>query len=493
LPGRFPLVALVIADGWGCAPAGPGNAVALARTPVFDELLARFPHTELEASGAAVGLPDGQMGNSEVGHLTIGSGRHLYQDLQRVNNAIELGELGTLPAIEAAFARGRRVHLVGLVSRGGVHSHLDHLRALLELAPADTWIHAFTDGRDVSPHAALDDLAVLPQGKMATVAGRYYAMDRDNRLERTQRALDALMLGLGDHAPSALDAVQVSYDIGITDEFIEPTVIDGTPRIEPGDTVVFFNFRPDRVRQLSRALLAGGVDLTTMTRYEDDIDSHVVFGEQVVPATLAEVLSAAGIRQLHAAESEKYAHVTYFFNGGREEEWPGETRILVPSRRDVPSYDLAPAMSAAEVAERFCAEIGQGYGFGLVNFANPDMVGHTGVIPAVVAAVEETDRCLARVVECVTSLGGVCLVTADHGNAEQLLEPDGTSPHTAHTTNLVPFVITAEGELRGGGELADIAPTVLSLLGVQESERMSGKDLLKHSERSLRVESAGLH
>ena len=240
-----------------------------------------------------------------------------------------------------------------------MHSHIDHLRALLELAPADTWIHAFTDGRDVSPHAALEDLATLPQERIATVAGRYYAMDRDNRLERTQKALDALMLGLGDHAASALDAVQASYDAGVTDEFIEPIVIDGTPRIEPGDTVIFFNFRPDRARQLSRALLAGGVDLTTMTRYGDDIDSHVVFDEQMVPDTLAEVLSDAGIRQLHVAESEKYAHVTYFFNGGREAEWAGETRILVPSRRDVPSYDLAPAMSADEVADRFCAEIGE--------------------------------------------------------------------------------------------------------------------------------------
>ncbi|HEX4520057.1 MAG TPA: 2,3-bisphosphoglycerate-independent phosphoglycerate mutase [Gaiellaceae bacterium] len=493
MPGRFPLVALVIADGWGQAPRGPGNAVTLARTPVFDSLVAQYPHTLLEASGAAVGLPDGQMGNSEVGHLTIGAGRHLHQDLERVNKAIENGSLTHLPAIEAAFSRGRRLHLVGLVSRGGVHSHLDHLRALLDAAPADTWIHAFTDGRDVSPHAALGDLATLPQDRIATVAGRYWAMDRDNRVERTQKALDALMLGLGDHATNALDAVRASYDAGITDEFVEPTVIDGTPRIEPDDTVIFFNFRPDRARQLSRAFLEAGVDLTTMTRYGDDIDSHVVFGEQVVPHTLAEVLSGAGVRQLHVAESEKYAHVTYFFNGGREDEWAGETRILVPSRRDVPSYDLAPAMSADEVAERFCTEIGDGYGFGLVNFANPDMVGHTGVIPAVVAAVEETDRCVGRVVERVTSLGGVCLVTADHGNAEQLLEADGVSPHTAHTTNLVPFILTADAELRGGGELADLAPTVLSLLGVQESEQMSGKDLLKHSESSLRVESTGLH
>ena len=493
MPGRFPLVALVIADGWGCAPPGPGNAVELAETPVFDDLFARFPHATLEASGPAVGLPAGQMGNSEVGHLTIGSGRHLYQDLERVNNAVADGSLAFDPAIEAAFARGRRVHLVGLVSHGGVHSHIEHLRALLEIAPADTWIHAFTDGRDVSPHAALHDLATLPVERIATVAGRYYAMDRDNRAERTQRAVDALMGGTGVHAGSALEAIQASYDAGITDEFVEPTVIDGTPRIEPGDSVIFFNFRPDRARQLSHALIASGVDLTTMTRYGDDIDSHVVFGEQVVGDTLAEVLSHAGIRQLHVAESEKYAHVTYFFNGGREEEWPGETRILVPSRRDVPSYDFAPAMSAAEVAERFCSEVGNGYGFALVNFANPDMVGHTGVIPAVVAAVEATDRAVGRVVERVASLGGVCLVTADHGNAEQLLEADGVSPHTAHTTNPVPFILTAEDELRRGGELADIAPTVLSLLGVKESERMSGKDLLKDSESSLRVEGAGLH
>ena len=399
----------MIADGWGCAPPGPGNAVSLAETPVFDDLLARYPHTTLEASGEAVGVPDGQMGNSEVGHLTLGSGRRLYQDLVRVNKAVSDGTLGENEALKAAFARGRRVHLIGLVSQGGVHSHIDHLRALLELAPEDTWIHAFTDGRDVSPHAALEDLATLPQDRIATVAGRYWAMDRDNRDDRTQKAMNALMLGLGPRADSALDAIRASYEAGITDEFVEPTVIEGTPRIEPGDTVVFFNFRPDRARQLSRALLAAGVDLTTMTRYASDIASHVMFAEQRVEETLAEVLAEAGIRQLHVAETEKYAHVTYFFNGGVESEWPGETRILVPSPRDVPSYDLKPEMSADEVADRFCAEVGDGYGFAVVNFANPDMVGHTGVIPAVVKAVETTDRCLGRVVEKVTSLGGVCL------------------------------------------------------------------------------------
>jgi 2,3-bisphosphoglycerate-independent phosphoglycerate mutase len=303
-------------------------------------------------------------------------------------------------------------------------------------------------------------------------------MDRDNRLERTQQALDAIMLGKGRHAASAVEAIRESYAEGITDEFVAPVVIDGTPRLEPGDTAIFFNFRPDRARQLSRALLAAGVDLTSMTRYADDIETHAIFEEQEVTETLAETLSNAGVRQLHAAETEKYAHVTYFFNGGREEAWPGESRILVPSPRDVPSYDFKPEMSADELADRFCEQIGDGYGFGLVNFANPDMVGHTGVIPAVVKAVETTDGCLGRVVERVSSLGGVCLVTADHGNAETLIAEDG-SPHTAHTTNRVPFVLTADGELRDDGEIADIAPTVLALLGVKEPLQMSGKDLLK--------------
>jgi 2,3-bisphosphoglycerate-independent phosphoglycerate mutase len=477
LSRSVPLVALVILDGWGCEAPGPGNAVELADTPVFDDLIARYPHTKLAASGDAVGLPDGQMGNSEVGHLTIGSGRRLYQDLMRVNHAVADGSLASNPAIARAFARGRRLHLIGLVSHGGVHSHIDHLRALIEAAPEDTWIHAFTDGRDVSPHAAISDLATLPQDRIATVIGRYYAMDRDNRVERTQRALDALTRGVGAHTHSLLDAMQESYDAGVSDEFIEPIVIDGTPRIQIGDTVIFFNFRPDRGRELSRALLAYGADLTTMTSYAEDIDAHVAFAEQPVEGTLAEVLAGAGLRQLHVAETEKYAHVTYFFNGGIETEWPGETRILVPSPRDVPSYDKKPAMSAVEVTDRLCDEIGNGYGFAVVNFANPDMVGHTGVIPAVIEAVETTDRALGRVVERVTSLGGVCLITADHGNAEHLLEPDG-SPHTAHTTNLVPLIVTTECSFPERGELADLAPTVLGLLGVQEPAGMSGKDLL---------------
>ena len=478
--GAYPVVTLVVLDGWGCAPPGPGNAVELADTPVFDRLWAEYPHTTLAASGEAVGLPAGQMGNSEVGHLTIGSGRVLYQDLMRVNRAIEDRSFFESEALRGAFERGKRVHLLGLVSHGGVHSHIDHLQALLRFAPEKTWIHAFTDGRDVSPHAAVDDLAELPVDRIATVAGRYYAMDRDRRWERTQRALDAIVDGAGVEADDPIEAIRASYERGVTDEFVEPVVLRGRPRLESGDTAVFFNFRPDRARQLTEKLLAAGFDLTTMTRYRDDFDCPAVFEEQIVRQTMAEVLAARGIRQLHVAETEKYAHVTYFFNGGREEEWPGETRILVPSPRDVGTYDEKPAMSAAEVASRFAGEIGAGYGLGVVNFANPDMVGHTGVISAVVRAVETSDACLGEVVEAVGRAGGVTLVTADHGNAEQMLEADGVSPFTAHTTNPVPLIATARGfELRDGGGLSDLVPTCLELLGIERPEEMTGRSLLR--------------
>jgi 2,3-bisphosphoglycerate-independent phosphoglycerate mutase len=479
LPSRYPLVALVVLDGWGCAPPGPGNAVELARTPVFDELWRRYPHETIEAAGEAAGLPPGQMGNSEVGHLTIGAGRRLYQDLMRVNKAIEDGSFFENQALVSAFERGRNVHLLGLVSYGGVHSHIDHLRALLRFAPEKTWIHAFADGRDVSPTSAANDLAELPADRIATVAGRYYAMDRDARWERTQRAFDAIVNGEGEHADDPVEAVRRSYERGITDEFVEPIVLDGRPRLEPEDTAILFNFRPDRARQLTQKLLEAGFDVTTMTRYRDDFDCPVVFEEQEVPETLAEVLSEHGIRQLHVAETEKYAHVTYFFNGGREKEWPGETRLLVPSPRDVPSYDHKPEMSARDVSRRFCAEIGDGYGFGVVNFANPDMVGHTGSIPAVTKAVETTDACLGEVVEAVERAGGVSLVTADHGNAEQMLEADGTSPHTAHTSNPVPLVVTAPDlRIAPGGELADLAPTIVAFLGLAQPLQMSGRNLI---------------
>jgi len=471
-------VVLVVLDGWGCAPPGPGNAVSLAETPVFDRLWAEYPHTTLEASGEAVGLPPGQMGNSEVGHLTIGSGRVLFQDLMRVNRAIEDGSFFDNPALLSAFQRGEQVHLLGLVSYGGVHSHIDHLRALLRFAPEKTWIHAFTDGRDVAPHSAVHDLAELPTDRMATVAGRYYAMDRDQRWDRTDRALAAITLGIGEQATDPVAAVQGSYDRGVTDEFVEPIVLEGRPRLTHADTAIFFNFRPDRARQLSQRLLEQGYDLTTMTRYRDDLHCPVVFEEHQVAETMAEVLAREGLRQLHAAETEKYAHVTYFFNGGREEAWPGEERILVPSPREVGTYDKKPEMSASELADRFCGEIGNDYAFAVLNFANPDMVGHTGVIPAVVKAVETADACLGRVVEAVQRAGGVLLVTADHGNAEQELQTDGT-PHTAHTTNPVPLVVTRPGiGLREGGELSDLIPTALDLLGLPEPAVMSGRSLI---------------
>jgi 2,3-bisphosphoglycerate-independent phosphoglycerate mutase len=483
------LVALVILDGWGLAPPGPGNAVELANTPVFDALWDRYPHTTLAASGDAVGLPPGQMGNSEVGHLTIGSGRVLFQDLMRVNVAIRDGSLFENPALVSAFQRahdrGGDVHLLGLVSYGGVHSHIEHLRALLALAERQgmsdyTWIHAFTDGRDVSPHSANRDLAELPPERIATVAGRYYAMDRDQRWERTDRAFGAIRLGEGPTVADPVEAVRASYERGVTDEFVEPVIVEGAPRLRPKDAAIFFNFRPDRARQLSERLLDAGIDLTTMTRYRADFASPAAFEEQRVRNTLAEVLADHGARQLHVAETEKYAHVTYFFNGGEEREWEGETRVLVPSPRDVPSYDLKPEMSAEGVTEQLCSHVPAGFRFAVVNFANPDMVGHTGQIPAVVAAVQATDRCLGRVVACVEEAGGVCLVTADHGNAEVMLESDGVSPHTAHTSNPVPLLVTdAALGLREDGELSDLAPTILSLLEIPVPEEMTGNPLTK--------------
>ena len=474
------LVALVILDGWGCAPAGPGNAVELAETPNFDRLWRTFPHMTLEASGGAVGLPPGQMGNSEVGHLTIGSGRVLFQDLMRVNEAIEDGSFFENPALTAAFEHGERVHLLGLVSHGGVHSHIDHLRALLGFAPEKTWIHAFTDGRDVSPHSAEHDLAELPVDRISTVTGRYYAMDRDGHWERTQRAFDAIVEGKGEEASDPIEAVRRSYERGITDEFIEPITITGRPRLRPArDTAIFFNFRPDRARQLSMKLVEAGADITTMTKYRSDLDVPVALPEQEVQETLAEVLSEHGVRQLHVAETEKYAHVTYFFNGGREQEWTGETRILVPSPRDVASYDQKPEMSAGEATARFVEELDRdGYRFAVLNLANPDMVGHTGSIPAAVKAVETADECLGEIVEAVSRNGGVALITADHGNAEQMLERYGVSPHTAHTTNPVPLIVTdPEVTLANTGELSDLSPTVLGFLGLRQPLQMTGKPL----------------
>jgi 2,3-bisphosphoglycerate-independent phosphoglycerate mutase len=490
LPRRYPLVALVILDGWGLAPPGPGNAVDLAGTPVFDRLWAEYPHTTLAASGEAVGLPPGQMGNSEVGHLTIGSGRVLFQDLMRVNKAIEDRSFFENPALVGAFERGENVHLLGLVSYGGVHSHIDHLRALLELARSqgmeeNTFIHAFTDGRDVSPHSAIKDLPelVAEGARIVSVSGRYYAMDRDKHWERIEEAEDAIM-GRSEASPDVGTAIQSSYDQGVTDEFIVPVgIAPAWPSPTPQDALIFFNFRPDRARQLTERLLASQFDVTTMTRYRDDFDCPVVFEEQTVDETMAEVCAEHGIRQLHVAETEKYAHVTYFFNGGREEEWQDETRILVPSPRDVPSYDHKPEMSAAKVAEEFDRALDDdGYRFAIVNLANPDMVGHTGSIPAAVKAVEATDVALGRIVAAVEREGGVALVTADHGNAEEMLDENGM-PQTAHTSNPVPLVVTtATVSVQDGGELSDLVPTAISLLGLAKPLQMSGHNLLVGSE-----------
>jgi 2,3-bisphosphoglycerate-independent phosphoglycerate mutase len=488
-------VVLIILDGFGLLPPGPGNAVELANTPRFDDIWERFPHTTLEASGRAVGLPAGQMGNSEVGHLNLGAGRVVRQDLVRLGDAIADGSFAENPALnaacDAAIAGRGALHVLGLVSDGGVHSHIDHLRALVararERQVPHVYVHAFTDGRDVSPHQAAGLLEQLEQEwsgtqvEFSTVIGRYYAMDRDKRAERTERARAAIVDGVGAHADSASEAVRRSYEAGVTDEFIEPVVIGGPERrLQQGDAAFFFNFRPDRARQISHALLPTAGVYAIMTRYDDSLPGPVAFADEELHDTLADVLEAADIDQLHVAETEKYPHVTYFFNGGSEPEHHGEARRLIQSPKDVPTYDLKPEMSAAGVAEAFCEQMSTGrFGFAIINFANPDMVGHTGVIPAVIKACEASDAGLGRCLDTIDGLGGVCLVTADHGNAERMLQDDG-SPHTAHTTSPVPFVVTSAGvRLREGGVLADVAPTVLDLLGVAQPAAMTGRSLVE--------------
>ena len=496
----FARVCLVVLDGWALAEPGPGNAVELASTPVFDGLWKRWPHTTLTTWGPAVGLPEGQMGNSEVGHLNLGAGAIVKQDLLRIDEAIEDGSFAANDTLRAAFAGRGRVHLMGLVSAGGVHASTDHLRALIELADtagaADVAIHAFSDGRDTNPDSGAGYLAELEAGlpqraRVATVTGRYYAMDRDRRWDRTKLAWDALVHGeAGFRAESGEAAVRAAYERGETDEFIKPTLVGEEGRIRDGDSVVFFNFRPDRARQLSRALgerdfhefdrgEAPGVTLTTLTEYQEDWDYPVAFPPARPETTLASTLAERGIDQLHVAETEKYAHVTYFFNGGEEDPYDGEERKLVDSPRDVATYDLKPEMSASAAADAFVngwAE--RDYGFGIINFANPDMVGHTGVIEAAVSAIECVDGCLGRVVEAVEASGGACVITADHGNADHMLEPDG-SPNTAHSLNPVPLLVTADvGSLRDGGILADVAPTVLALMGQEQPSAMTGRSLL---------------
>jgi 2,3-bisphosphoglycerate-independent phosphoglycerate mutase len=494
-------VCLVVLDGWGLAEPGRGNAVELADTPVFDALWRDHPHTSLTAWGPSVGLPEGQMGNSEVGHLNLGAGAIVKQDLLRIDDAIADGSFFEREALKAACAAGReagRLHLLGLVSKGGVHASMDHLRALAGLAERegvpDVVLHAFTDGRDTNPDSGAAALAKAEQWplRVATVTGRYWAMDRDRRWDRTKRAWEALVHGEADvpAAASGEAAVRAAYERGETDEFIQPTLVGEEGRIRDGDAVIFFNFRPDRARQLTRALGEDDFDefdrgaapragLTTLTQYQEDWGYPIAFPPERPTVTLASTLADRGIDQLHVAETEKYAHVTYFFNGGEEHPYEGERRDLVDSPRDVATYDEKPQMSAREAATAFVEAWGDGdYGFGIINFANPDMVGHTGVIPAAVAAIECVDGCLGRVVEAVRASGGVCVITADHGNADHMLEPDG-SPNTAHSMNPVPLIVTADvGPLRAGGILADVAPTVLALLGQERPPEMSGSSLL---------------
>jgi 2,3-bisphosphoglycerate-independent phosphoglycerate mutase len=528
---RAPCVCLIVLDGWGLAEPSPGNAVSLAHTPVFDELWAKFPHTTLTAHGAAVGLPEGQMGNSEVGHLNLGAGTVVKQDLVRIDEAIADGSLVENPVLRGAFAPPR-IHLLGLVSDGGVHSSLEHLHALIALArelvpTVDLVVHAFTDGRDTLPHAGvayLSELDATAGVRVGSVVGRYWAMDRDQRWERTQRAYDMLVHGRAPHhASSGERAVRDAYERDETDEFIEPTLVGAEARIRPGDSVLCFNFRPDRMREIVRALAepgfgesagAGSVHasgapesdsradawelpgwegrggapavshLATLTEYEEGWPYPVAFTPQHPETTLSQVIADSGARQLHVAETEKYPHVTYFFNGGEETPCEGERRELVPSPRDVPTYDHKPEMSAREAAAAFVRawreDGADELRFGVINFANADMVGHTGVIAAAVAAIETVDACLGEVVAAVGQSGGVCVVCADHGNADHMLEPDG-SPNTAHSLSPVPLLVTAPGfELRArGGILADVAPTVLDLLAIPQPTQMTGKSLIE--------------
>jgi len=484
--------ALIILDGWGLAPKGPGNCVRRAETPVVDRLAATRPYTELEASGRAVGLPVGQMGNSEVGHLTLGSGRVLQQDLVKIGDAIEDGSFFEVAALNEALAGARRVHILGLASDGGVHSHLDHMIALGEAARRagkPFFFHAFTDGRDVSPTSGVEHVARLVEaGPVASVVGRYYAMDRDKRWERIKLAYDAVVLGVAAHADDPVQAMRESYERGVTDEFIDP-ITTGAAQIEDGDVVFFANFRADRARQITEAMTVRGFDgferarvpqigFVMMTPYRSDFDLPILFPKTPPANVFGAVCAQHDVANLRTAETEKYAHVTYFFNGGHEEPFTGEARELVPSPK-VATYDLQPEMSAEGVARVGAEGIRSGrYRAMILNFANPDMVGHTGVIEAATAACAKVDGCLGRVLQAIEECGWTAIVTADHGNAEELIDPVTGGPQTAHTTNLVPcWLVGDESPLRSGGSLRDIAPTLLGLLGVPKPAEMTGQDL----------------
>jgi 2,3-bisphosphoglycerate-independent phosphoglycerate mutase len=506
-------VILVVLDGWGINLNKAGNAVAEARVPIYNGLLRDHPHTELQASGEHVGLPDGQMGNSEVGHLNLGAGRIVYQDITRITKSIRDGEFFRNPALISAMETAKKdhtsLHLMGLLSDGGVHSHIDHILAMYDLAKAQglsqVFFHAFLDGRDTPPSSALayinrleQHLAKIGIGQIATVSGRYYAMDRDKRWERVQKAYEALTAGAGIRKFSAEEAVRDSYEHQRTDEFVLPTVIldprSNAPRgvMRDGDAVIFCNFRSDRAREITRTLTDPVFDGFTrntfpklgafvcLTSYDETFTVPVAYPPVRLMHILGEVVSSNGVRQLRIAETEKYAHVTFFFNGGEEKPFPLEDRVLVPSPRDVATYDLKPEMSARQVTDELVQRIlSRHYRFILVNYANPDMVGHTGILTAAVKAAEVIDECLGRVLKAAQDTASTVMITADHGNLEVMTDAGTGQPHTAHTTDPVPFILVGEkAALREGGCLADVAPTVLHLLGIEQPKEMTGASLI---------------
>lgn len=505
-------IALIVIDGWGYSPRTDGNAIALAATPFYDDLTEKYPHTLLEASGTRVGLPAGVMGNSEVGHLNIGSGRVIRMDVARVDYDIETGAFFRNPVLSEAMegVKGRRKaqHLMGLLSDGQVHSSQQHLYALLRMAKQfgleNVYVHCFLDGRDTPPASAIDYVHALQAkmqeigvGEIATLTGRYYAMDRDKRWERTQRAYELLVHAVGERATDPIEAIRRSYERGVTDEFVEPIVItrandEPVATINDGDAVIFFNFRPDRARQVTRALAVEGfnefpvskrpaIHFVCFTLYDQTFSLPIAFPPNHHRNVLAEVWAAAEVRNYRLAETEKYAHVTYFFNGGVEEPFKCERRLLVPSPK-IATYDLDPAMSAFKVTDNVLREIDEGQtDVFVVNFANPDMVGHTGKLPQTIEACQYVDTCLGWITQAISRVRGVTLITADHGNAEQMMDPTTGQPHTAHTTNPVPFHLIDEEargmKLRTGGALEDVGPTLLGLLGHQKPEEMTGRDL----------------
>lgn len=513
-------VVLAILDGWGINPKKEGNAIALANLPVYNYLLKNYPNTTLNPCGEAVGLPDGQMGNSEVGHLNIGAGRIVYQDLTRIDKAVRDSSFSKNSALVDAMIKakenGSSLHLIGLVSDGGVHSHINHLFALLGMAKENglrnVYIHAFLDGRDTPPKSGMGYIKQLEEylkrtgiGRIATVSGRYYAMDRDKRWDRIEKACNAMVLGEGKKNISPLHAIEESYKEGITDEFVLPTIITddkGQPMavIRDNDSVIFFNFRADRARETASALILEDFTgfqrrirprlsvFVSMTNYDDNLHIPAVFPPVKLTNILGGVISKNGLKQLRIAETEKYAHVTYFFNGGDEKAFEGEERMLIPSPRDIPTYDKKPEMSAYELTDEAVRQIeSKKYDLIVLNYANADMVGHTGILNAAIKAVETVDKCLGRILEAVKNIDGILIVTADHGDADQMIDYKTGQPHTAHTMNPVPFILISSTWvnshsplLREKGIFADIAPTILELMGIPKPVEMTGVSLIEH-------------